>query len=129
MTPITITDEQLETQVRSILLAHKGRENRISRWQLVEIIFGREAAANRSNNNLYDRRIREAIAKWRDHDLIVSSSSAGGYWLAADMDDVELIAQEYVSRAREMEERARNLRKRGAEVFGPQMQMPFLKVS
>lgn len=117
----TLTEEQLETQVRAILLGHKGRENRVSRWQLVEVVFGREAATSRSNNNPYDRRIREVIAKWRDHDLIVSSSSLGGYWLAADMNDVELIAAEYVSRAREMEERARNLRKRGAEVFGPQM--------
>ena len=54
----TLTDEQLETQVRAILLSHKGKANRISRWQLVEMIFGREAAANRSNNNVYDRRIR-----------------------------------------------------------------------
>jgi hypothetical protein len=119
----TLTDEQLETQVRAILLSHKGKANRISRWQLVETIFGRDAAANRSNNNLYDKRIRDAISKWRDHDLIVSSSSVGGYWLAADMDDVEAIAAEYVSRAREMEEHARNLRRRGAEVFGPQMSL------
>jgi hypothetical protein len=124
-----LTEQQLETQVRAILLSHKGKEQRISRWELVTRIFGVEAAANRSNNNIYDRRIREAIAKWRDHDLIVSSSSQGGYWLAADMQDVELIAEEYVSRSREMEARARNLRKRGAEVFGPQLPMPFLKAN
>lgn len=118
-----LTDEQLEAQVRAILLSHNGKEQRISRWQLVETIFGREAALNRSNNNPYDRRIRAAITKWRDVDLIVSSSSVGGYWLAANMHDVETIAEEYVSRSREMEERARNLRRRGAEVFGPQMQL------
>lgn len=123
----TMTDEELETRVRAILLTHKGKENRISRWQLVEEVFGREAAANRSNNNLYDKRIRDAISKWRDHDLIVSSSGVAGYWIAADMDDVETIASEYVSRSREMEEKARNLRKRGAEVFGPQMPFPFMK--
>lgn len=39
------------------------------------------------------------------------------------MQDVETIADEYVSRSREMEARARNLRKRGAEVFGPQMEL------
>jgi hypothetical protein len=125
----TLTDEQLETQVRAILLSHKGKENRISRWQLVEMIFGREAAANRSGNNVYDRRIRDAIAKWRDVDLIVSSSGQSGYWLAADMVEIEEIAAEYISRSREMEEYARNLRRRGAEVFGPQMPMPFLKVN
>ena len=120
-----LTDEQLETQVRIILAEHKGRQNRISRWQLVEIIFGREAAANRSGNNPYDRRIRDAIAKWRDIDLIVSSSGVAGYWLAADMKDIDLIADEYVSRSREMEEKARNLRKRGLELLGGQMALPL----
>lgn len=123
----TLTDEQLENMVRGILVYHRGREHRISRWELVERIFGPEAAGDRSNNNPFDRRIREAVAKWRDHDLIVSSSSVGGYWLAMDLQDVELIAEEYVSRSREMEERARKLRRRGAEVFGPQM--PMFKVN
>ncbi len=115
------TDEEIEHDVRFHLSFHKGRGNPISRWQLVERIFGAQAAANRSNNNQYDRRIREVIAKYRDIDLIVSSSGTPGYWLAADMSDIELIAEEYVKRSREMEELARNLRKRGAEKFGPQM--------
>ncbi len=115
------SDEEIARQVRFILSFHKGRENRISRWELVEKVFGREAAANRGNNNPFDRQIREVVAKYRDTDLIVSSSGTDGYWLAADMNDVDAIAQEYVNRSREMEERARNLRRRGAEVFGPQM--------
>ena len=89
---------------------------------------GREAATNRGNNNPYDRRIRDSISRWRDVDLIVSSSSSGGYWLAEDMNDVETIAQEYISRSREMEELAKNLRRRGTEVFGPQMPL-FGKVN
>jgi len=124
----TLTDEQLDVQVRSILLVHKGKAHRISRWQLVEMVFGREAATNRGNNNPYDRRIRDSISRWRDVDLIVSSSSSGGYWLAEDMNDVETIAQEYISRSREMEELAKNLRRRGTEVFGPQMPL-FGKVN
>ncbi len=116
-------DEQIKREVRFALSFHKGRGNPISRWQLVETVFGREAAANRSNNNPYDRKIREVIAEFRDVDLIVSSSGTPGYWIAADMEDIELIAQEYVKRSREMEEKARNLRKRGSEKFGPQMSM------
>ena len=118
-----IADEELEKRVRSILSFRKGKEQAFSRWQLVEQIFGREAAANRGNNNPYDRRIREAIAKWRDTDLIVSSSSSAGYYLAADYDDVEIIVQEYIERSRKMEEKARKLRVRGAEMFGPQMKL------
>ena len=121
------SQEEIEREVRSILSFHKGKNNRVSRWELVERIFGRQAAANRSNNNAFDRRIRDVIAKYRDTDLIVSSSALGGYWLAADMDDIEIIAEEYVKRSREMEEKARNLRRRGAEVFGPQM--PLFKAN
>lgn len=115
------TDEEIEREVRFILSFRKGKENRISRWELVEKVFGREAAANRSNNNPYDRKIRDALEKYRDIDLIVSSSGSSGYWLATDMNDIETIAEEYVKRSRVMEEKARNLRKRGAEKFGPQM--------
>ena len=122
-----IDNAEIERQVLYILSLHKGRGNRVSRWELVERIFGREAAADRSNNNPYDRKIREIIAKHRDTYLIVSSSGAGGYWLAADMEDVEAIAQEYVNRSREMEQRARDLRKHGTETFGPQI--PLFKVN
>jgi hypothetical protein len=118
---ITKTDEEIEREVLSILSFHKGKDKRISRWELVERIFGREAAANRSNNNSYDRKIRSMIEKNRDSYLIVSSSGLSGYWLAADLDDVELIAQEYVDRSRKMEERARNIRRRGRDQFGSQI--------
>lgn len=114
-------DEQIEAEVRYILSYRKGKENAISRWQLVERVFGREAAANRGNNNPYDRKIRDVIAKYRDTDLIVSSSGSAGYYLATDMNDIELIAEEYEKRSKDMLSKASNLRKRGSEKFGPQM--------
>lgn len=121
------SQNQIEQELRFILTFHKGKTNRVSRWELVEKIFGREAAASRTNNNPFDRRIREVIAKYRDIDLIVSSSGTDGYWLAADMNDIEIIASEYESRSREMESRARNLRKRGLEQLGPQI--PLFKAN
>lgn len=116
-----MTDDELEAKVRGILQFHRGRANKVSRWQLVEQIFGRDAAANRGNNNPFDRQIRNAIAKWRDVDLIVSTSGTDGYWIAEDMNDINTIADEYVKRSREMEEKARNLVKRGLQTFGGQM--------
>lgn len=115
------TNEQVEREVRYILSKHIGKGNRVSRWELVDRIFGREAAASRSNNNPFDRQIREVIEKYREVDLIISSSGADGYWLAEDMNDINTIADEYVNRSRKMEEKARNLRKRGLEKFGGQM--------
>jgi len=117
----TLTDDQLDNQVRDILHFHRGR-----------------AAANRSNNNVYDRRIRASIARWRDTDLIVDtdlidpSSSIGGYWLAEDMKEIELIAAEYVSRAREMgrtgaqpaQARGRDVRSADCAVRGLPMKKP-----
>ncbi len=113
--------DQVESEVLAILSFHKGKERSISRWELVERIFGRDAAADRSNNNPFDRRIRDVIARNRVKYLIVSSSGQSGYWLAADINDVETIAQEFVERSRQMEELARKIRRNGAEQFGPQM--------
>lgn len=115
------TDEEIEREVRHILSYRKGKQNLISRWELVERIFGRQAAANRSNNNPFDRKIREVISAYRDIDLICSSSGAAGYWLAADMNDIEELAKELDKRAKDMLAQASHLRKRGAEKFGPQM--------
>jgi hypothetical protein len=117
------TKEDVERDVRSILSFHKGKENAVSRWQLVEQIFGREAAANRSNNNPFDRQIRQVISDWRDIDFIVSTSGQEGYWIAADYADVELLASEYEKRALNMLEKKSNLLKRGLERFGPQIEL------
>jgi hypothetical protein len=115
------TDEEIEREVRHILSFRKGRVNLISRWELVEKVFGRAAALNRGNNNPYDRKIREVIARFREIDLIVSSSGSAGYWLATDLADIEVIAMEYEKRAKDMLAKASDLRKRGIEKFGPQM--------
>jgi hypothetical protein len=116
-------DEQIETEVRSILSFHKGIEQAISRWELVERVFGRQAAANRGNNNAYDRKIREAISKWRETDLICSTSSASGYWIAANMAEVQMIADEYEKRAKDMLTKRSNLLKHATDKFGPQMEL------
>lgn len=118
---LDLTDEEIEQQVRSILSFRKGKANAISLWEIVERVFGREAAANRGNNNSYGRKVRDVIAKYRESDLIVSSSKFNGYWLAEDMADIELIAEEYDKRAKDMLAKASTLRKRGSETFGPQL--------
>lgn len=115
--------EEVVREVRSILSFHKGKDNAVSRWELVTRIFGQEAAANRGNNNPFDRQIRQVIEQYRETDLIVSSSSGAGYYLAADMNDIEVIAGEYDRRSVKMLETARNLRKRGMEKFGGQMEL------
>lgn len=118
-----IKQEEVERQVRYILSKHIGKENPVSRWELVERIFGREAAANRGNNNPFDRQIREVIEKFRVEDLIVSSANTAGYWLADSMEEIAIIADEYEKRSKNMLMKASLLRKRGMEKFGPQMKL------
>lgn len=114
---------EIEAEVRHILSFHKGKANPVGRWELVERIFGREAAANRGNNNPFDRQIRQAIEKYRIPDFICSTSGQAGYWIADDMDDIESVAVEFEKRATQELDKARNLRKRGMERFGGQMSL------
>ena len=118
-----INPTEIKAQIRYILSQHIGQQNAISRWALVERIFGREAAADRGNNNPFDRQIRDIIAEIRVDDLIVSSSNGAGYWLAASMVEIEIIADEYEKRSKDMLAKASLLRKRGMEKFGPQMKL------
>lgn len=115
--------EDLEREVRYVLSLHKGEANAISRWALVERVFGREAALNRSNNNPFDRQIREVIEKFRDIDLICSTSSASGYWIAADMKDVLKVAEEFEKRSLKMLAKKNKLIERGKEKFGGQLEL------
>lgn len=117
------SQSEIESDVRYILSKHIGKDNPVSRWELVERIFGREAAANRGNNNPFDRQIREVIEKYRVEDLIVSSSNGAGYWLAADQTEVDIIADEYEKRSKNMLDKAGKLRKRGMEKFGAQIRL------
>jgi len=115
--------EEIEREVRYILSKHLGKENPVSRWELVERVFGRDAAANRGNNNPFDRQIREIIEKYRVDDLIVSSSNGAGYWLAVNQAEVDIIADEFEKRSKNMLDKASKLRRRAIEKFGPQMEL------
>lgn len=113
--------EEVVRRVRNVMLHRVGKANAISRQELVRRVFGNDAADNWSNNNRFDRAVRRAIEEIRDTEFVCSSSRTPGYWLADGMHDVEALAGEYVSRSRAMESKARTLRLRGAERFGPQL--------
>ena len=100
-----------------------GHEKKITRRELVRRVFGDPAALNWSNNNRYDRAVRRAIETMRETEFICSSSRSSGYWIASNMQDLEALAAEYISRARKEEEKARNLIRRGQERFSGQISM------
>lgn len=115
--------EEVEQEVRGILSFHKGRENAISRWQLVEIVFGREAAADRGGNNPFDRQIRKVVEKFRDVDMICSTSGARGYWIASNMNDIEELADVFEKMAKGYLKKKARIIEHGQREFGGQMEL------
>lgn len=123
--PTITAQDEIIRRVRNVMMHCVGREKRITRRELVRRVFGDQAALNWSNNNRYDRMVRQAIETMRDNDCICSSSGSSGYWIANSMQDVESVAAEYISRARKEEQKARDLLRRGQERFSGQVAMPL----
>jgi len=119
-----LTLEEATQRVRDILRWHRGEENKITRWELVEQVYGPGAVEKKDNNNYYDRSVREIISAYRDVDFIVSTTSdGGGYWLAENLAEADQIAGSYDRRAKLMLKKASDVRKRAVEHFGPQVPM------
>lgn len=122
--------ERAKRELPHIMRFHVGEENRITRDELCRRIFGDDYVQSlRDNanvsNNLFDRSVRDAISELRDDELICSSSGQSGYWKAKNMEEALNIAYEYESRARAEEDRARKIKLRANEFFGPQMELPL----
>lgn len=113
----------LEKELWELMSAsHRGKENRVSRRELIGTIFGVHLAEGENlANNSYDRQIREAIEHLRQTHIILSSSGEGGYWLPETMAEVQTYTAEIVSRARKLEDQARKLEQLAVAAFGPQM--------
>jgi len=108
----------LERKVLAVLRGHVGSANRITREGLVRIIFQKPWSSNCTE----DRQIREVIASLQMRVPILSDSGRGGYWLAGSAEEINTYAGEIVSRARELEEKARRLRMIAEREFGGELQ-------
>ena len=100
--------EGLDKQVLSILSYHVGRENAITRKGLISAIDGKPFSGDIQTSSL-DRQIREAISGLQETTLIISDSGKGGYYIPANMEEVKDYTSEITSRARELENKARNI--------------------
>jgi hypothetical protein len=92
----TDIDQQFIRVILAIMANHIGRENRISRGQLLVKVRWYYPTA-------YDRQIREALAQTP----VISSSGSGGYWLPANREEVEAYLSELSSRQARIAERKR----------------------
>jgi hypothetical protein len=92
-----VTDE-LERQVLDVLLEHAGE--RVNRGTLVLAVFHTYVEADQLAASTHDRMVRECIARLREKDWpIVSSSSEAGYTLETDEEQIKAFAAEQQSRA------------------------------
>jgi len=95
-----LTDEQLDQEVLYWLKQHKGKQNPMGRWELVERIFGMEAARVQSDDNLFDRQIRESVARLRRSGVLICDMGDGhGRYLAATVEEYQTFRQYYGSGA------------------------------
>lgn len=92
----TDIDQQFIQTVLAIMASHVGRENRISRPQLLMKV-------RRFYPTAYDRQLRDALAQTP----VISSSGSGGYWLPANRKEVDAYLSELSSRQARIAERKR----------------------
>jgi len=112
----------IKKKVLHILAGHKGSNNRIARNDLVKRVFG--IFSDDELTDTRDRMVREVIAELRDEgNFICSDSGVGGYWMASNYEDIEMLAGELDSRAMKLLEKSRTLKARAMEWFGPQIKM------
>lgn len=108
-----------ERAIYAVLVNHVGADNRISKEEIGRTVFGKY-------NTTVDRTIREHVENMRmNGHLICSDSGAAGYYLPANLEDVDNIVCELESRARRLFEESRMMKKAAQELFNaaPQMRM------
>jgi hypothetical protein len=93
------TDSQLDYEVAGILQFHRGRQNPIDRWELVRRIFGNSADEPQTDDNLYDRRIRESVERQRPTLLICDMGDGRGRYLATSWKEYVEFHRHYLKRA------------------------------
>lgn len=116
----------LPERVLTVIRRHAGKENRVTRPELVEVIFGIPREEVNLNSSTLDRQIRETIATLQERYPIISSSGSDGYWWPETMDEVNAYAREIQSRATALFEKSQNVLRSARELFHepPQMRLP-----
>ena len=112
-----IVTEELNGIVLAILARHVGREFRIGRQDLVERVA---LELHIEADERLDRNIRDAIEKVRGEPgegskICSSSSKGGGYWLAANAEELEVFLAEDGKRVRTIFARNDAQRQHGLE--------------
>ena len=81
-----MSDTELDHALLYVLRQHVGKENAISRWDMVEIIYGQHVPEPfRNDKNDLDRSIRYAVSRLRiEGHFICDMGNGDGRYLAKD---------------------------------------------
>src|SRR5690349_359569 len=91
-------DPGLERQVFEVMLERQGQ--RVTRAELVLLVFGETVSPDQLANNIHDRQIRECIERLQERDYpILASSAQAGYILTDDDAEIDAYIRELSSRA------------------------------
>lgn len=120
-------NEKLDHQVLFILEMHKGKANRIDRWDLVEKVTGeRVPEPFRNDDHPADRDIRYSVGRLRKAGhLICDLGDGSGRWMAANEAEFWEFYRYYVKPIEARAEVARALKAAAREQF-PNLLQPSL---
>lgn len=125
--PARLTDEQLDQRVTAAFVFYVGKDHPIGRWELVAHIFGAAAAFPQDDSNMYDRQIRESIARLRRGGALICNMGDGrGMYIAANQEEYNEFRAYYGSAAFEKLEIIRGMDAAANEQFPDRLQMKLL---
>lgn len=84
---VKISREEKQKVLDSLEFKHKGQDNAIKKRDLLEELYGHDAAKDESYNNPHDRKLRAAIEELVKEGKPICSSARRGYWYAASLKD------------------------------------------
>ena len=107
---------------------HIGRAHAIKTKDLLFLLFGEEAAADRSTNNRFSRELREAIVSLNhDHEALICSTPADGYFWASSLREGQEAVSHLEKRARTQLDNTSHLRRNLQRKFGGQLTLEGIK--
>lgn len=114
----------LPARVLAVLKEHVGKDNRISRRDLVARVFNVNMNDIDLANSTLDRQVRYVLPDLQDRYPILSTSGGGGYYYAGSEDEIQRYAAELNSRAMKLLDKSRRLIKL-AKRFRKEVQLQF----
>mgnify|MGYP001399000486 CR=1 FL=1 len=102
---------------------HSGQGRAAKKSELLTEMWGPEAAADKSYNNLYDRSLREMFDEINAHGGLVCSDSVRGYWWAESLEDGLPAARQKIARGANIIESGRVLERNILDAYGGQLSL------